>query len=507
MTRLLPLPILLPLVGGALCLALWRSARAQRVIAIVTSGLLLGVALVLLGGVHRAGPLVTQVGGWSSPFGIALRADAFSAAMVVIAGLMGVVVTVYGLRDLDARQQRQGAFPLMLFMLMGVSGAFLTGDLFNLFVWFEVMLIASFVLLALGGERQQLRSAVTYVSLNLVSSSLFLVGVGLLYHGTSTLDLVQMGVHVAELYQSEPAIVLAAHAVLATSFGIKAAVFPLFFWLPASYHTPSPSVSALFAALLTKVGVYALIRVTIVVFPVVPAAYAGLGVIAALTMVSGVLGALAQNNVRRILSFHIVSQIGYMVAGLALVGAADPATRRLALAAAIFYVIHHILVKANLFLVAGMIKHTCGTEDLARLGGLARAQPWLAGLFLIPALSLAGVPPLSGFWAKLAIIDAGLGAGQHLLVAAAVAAGLLTLMSMMKIWTQAFWGAPDEPSARSVSRARPPWTMLGPSVALAVLTLGIGLYPAALLELSFQAAEQMLGGGVILGQALPGGAP
>ena len=488
MTDNLPgLPLLVSIASAAGCLVAWRSARAQRVVALVGTGLLLVAAVALVVMVWRGDPLHLQVGGVPAPFGIRLRADMLAALMVLVTAVIGVAVAVYAAPDMPRGHVSHGFYPLVLCLLLGVCGAFLTADLFNLYVWFEVMLIASFVLLGLGGRRAQLRGGLVYVTLNLVSSALLLIGVGLVYGAVRTLDMAHIAARMADLSADRPALAVALQVVLLTSFGLKAAVFPLFFWLPASYHTPPPTVSALFAGLLTKVGVYAMFRVTAGVFPSPGPLYDGLVVISAATMLAGVLGALAQDHVRRVLSFHIVSQIGYMIAGLALAGG-DGASRRFALAAGVFYVVHHIVVKTNLFLVAGVVRRLRGTEVLGGPGGLARARPWLGLLFLISALSLAGMPPLSGFWAKLGIIQAGLDGGRPVLVAIAAGTGLLTLLSMLKLWTGVFAGQePAEPRSGGGLGA-----MYAPIVGLAALTVGIGLFPEPLFRLALAAADQLL---------------
>lgn len=261
-------------------------------------------------------------------------------------------------------------------------------------------------------------------------------------------------------------------------------MFPVFAWLPASYHTPAFATSALFAALLTKVGVYALLRVFTVVYDggggfIQPILLIG----AVLTMVIGVLGAAAQNDVRRILSFHIISQIGYMVLGLALF-------TPLAIIGAIFYLFHHIIVKANLFFVAGLIKLKAGSEELDKIGGLLKASPFLAILFLIPALSLAGIPPLSGFWAKFIIVQASLEARDWWVALAALAVGLITLFSMTKIWLAAFWK--DHPDAAFAKGPVMPRSMTAPIAVLAVMTVIIGLGAGPLYTVAEEAAITLL---------------
>jgi multicomponent Na+:H+ antiporter subunit D len=395
-----------------------------------------------------------------------------------------VAVLVYSLDDVDAPRKAFGYHPLVHVLLAGVCGAFLTGDLFNLYVWFEVLLIASFVLLTLGGRREQLKGGLHYVALNLISSALFLAGAGILYGVAGTLNLADLSVRLAGT--SDRGLVTTAALLFLAAFGIKAAVFPVFFWLPASYHTPPAAVSALFAGLLTKVGVYALLRVFTLVFRQdVPFTHGLIVAIAAATMVSGVLGAASQSQLRRILAFHIVSQIGYMLLGL---GLFVP----LAVAGSVFYIAHHILVKTNLFLVGGLVGRLAGSEELARLGGLWARRPLLALLFLVPALSLAGVPPLSGFHAKLILVRAGLEEGRWLVIAVALGVSLLTLYSMTKIWNEAFGkrqpaGIPTLPVSRRALALR-----VVPISALAALTLLVGLVPGVLFTLSARAAEQLL---------------
>jgi multicomponent Na+:H+ antiporter subunit D len=478
---LLVLPIALPSATATALFLAWGRVGLQRRLAVAGAAAHLAAAVALLVAVEQRGVLVTAVGGWQPPFGIALVADLLSAVMVVLAALIALAVVVYSPATLDRPREAFGYYGLMQVLMMGVCNAFLTGDVFNLYVSFEVMLMASFVLLAMGGRAGQLEGSLKYVTLNLLSSALFLAGVGILYGIAGTLNMADLSLHL----RTAPAegTVTTVAMLFMVAFGIKAAAFPLFFWLPASYHTPPAAVSALFAGLLTKVGVYAMIRAFTLIFVQDPGFTHGLLLwTSGFTMVTGVLGAAHQRELRRILSFHIVSQIGYMLMGLALY-------TPLALAGSVFYLIHHILVKANLFLVAGAIEKLRGTGRLASLGGLYASRPGLALLFLVPALSLAGIPPLSGFWAKLLLVKAGLEIGSWAIVAAALVVSLLTLFSMTKIWAEAFWKAPPEavPSEPRLGRA-----LVGPILGLAALTVAIGLGAGPVLELSLRASEQLM---------------
>lgn len=487
MKGLLVLPILIPFLTAIASLLARNRLWVQRSLSLLGAAGLLAAGLGLLALVWQNGVQAVQIGNWPAPFGITLVADLLSAIMVVLTGLMGLAVAIYSLVGMDEGRKAFGYYPLLFILLMGVSGAFLTGDMFNLYVWFEVMLIASFVLVALGGERAQLEGAIKYVTLNLMASALFLAAVGILYGVAGTLNMADLAHQLPQFAQ--PGLVTTLAMLFLIAFGIKAAVFPLFFWLPASYPTPPAAVSAILGGLLTKVGVYALVRVfTLVFLGDVAYTHRLILAIAGLTMTTGILGAIAQREFRRILSFNLISHIGFMLMGL---GLFTP----LALAGSIFYIIHHIIVKTNLFLVSGLVRWLGGSYQLKKLGGLYGAYPVVAALFLIPALSLAGVPPLSGFWAKLALVRAGLDAGQYLIVATALGVSLLTLFSMTKIWSEVFWKELPEGGSLEVSPPTPAsaWLSLGlPIATLAILTVIIGLAAEPIFELSTRAAQQLL---------------
>ena len=484
MSWYLALPLVTPFVTAVLAF-LFRTSSLGRRISLAGAGVGLVLSILLLVEVLRHGVIAGQMGSWAAPFGITLVADILSAAMVVITAISGFAVAIYAAGEIDGKQERLGFHALYHLLLAGVTGAFLTGDIFNLYVWFEVMLIASFGLLILGGTKAQIDGAVKYVTLNLVATILFLAGVGLLYGATGTLNMAQLHGAVAASDQQGLMTVIAMFFMIA--FGMKAAVFPLFFWLPASYHTPSFTVSAIFAGLLTKVGVYALMRVFTLIFTGdVGYTHDVLLWVSAATMVTGVLGAAAMMDFRKILSFHIISQIGYMTLGLAIY-------TPLAIAGAIFYLIHHIIVKMNLFLVSGVAHQIAGGTDLYRIGGLYKSSPALAIMFLIPAFSLAGFPPLSGFWAKLLIVQAALEAEAWVIAGISLAVGLLTIFSMAKIWSEAFWKPHPEgtdPTLASLGGKAALFVL--PMAGLCLLTLAISVMPDPFIAASERAAGQLL---------------
>jgi multicomponent Na+:H+ antiporter subunit D len=483
----LVLPLIIPLFTAALSLLAWRSYRLQRIFGMLGSTGLMLAAFALLFNVQKEGILVAQIGSWQAPFDITLVADTFSSIMVVVAGIVAFLITIYSIGSIDIERERFGYYPLVNILLMGVCGAFLTGDIFNMYVWFEVMLIASFVLLSLGGERLQIQGAIKYVTLNLMSSALFLAAVGLLYGIIGTLNMADLAWKIQ--YVSQPGLVTSLSVLFLVAFGIKAAIFPLFFWLPASYHTPPVAITALFSALLTKVGVYALIRVfTLFFLQDTQFTHTLILVVAGFTMLTGVLGAVAQYDFRRLLSFHIISQIGYLLMGLGLFSVP-------ALSAAVFFMIHVIFAKSTLFLISGVSNRILGSYDLKKMGGLYRPYPLLSILFLIPALSLAGIPPLSGFFAKFALIRSGLETGEYLIIGVALVVSILTLYSMIKIWTEAFWKplpAADPEHKRVVTTPSGSLALLVvPIAVLALVTVSLGILAEPVLRLSIQAAEQL----------------
>ena len=440
MTQIVVLPVLLPLLGAGLCLVFGRSARAQRLISVVVLTTVVVTATTLLVRADRYGPQSVQIGGWGPDIGISLIADRLSALMLLVSTFVTLCVLLYsfgqGIVEYGRETPLSVFHPTFLVLSAGVSNAFLSADLFNLFVGFEVLLAASFVLITLGGTEARIRAGTIYVIVSLVSSAVFLVAISCVYAATGTVNFAELAGRIAEL---PPGVAQMLQLLLLTTFCIKAAVFPLSAWLPDSYPTAPAPVTAVFAGLLTKVGIYAIVRTQTLLFP-------GEGLrslllwASILTMVIGILGAVAQSDIKRILSFTLVSHIGYMLFGIAFAS-------QLGLSGAIFYIAHHITVQTVLFLVAGLIEYRSGTTNLSRLGGLARSAPVLSVVFFIPAMNLAGIPPFSGFLGKVALGQAGIADGDWLAittVAASILTSLLTLYAIAKVWNRAFWQpAPD----------------------------------------------------------------
>jgi multicomponent Na+:H+ antiporter subunit D len=479
-------PVAAPLMAAALTLMLRRSPLTQR--AVMEGGvmLMLAASVTLLVRVARGDAAIMAFGGWGAPFGITFVADRLGAALSVVTGVVALAVAIYARADIRARRRRAGFDPLFLGMLAAVNGAFLTGDLFNLYVWFELMLVAALGLITIDRRPAQIDGAIRYAAMSMLGASFILIGIGLLYGEAGTLDIAHLA---RTLAGREPTVTLSASAfMLLSGFALKAGLFPLFFWLPASYHTAPISVTAALAGLLTKVGFYACLRVLVVVFGVggtaiVPGISHAAALLAATTMIVSVLAAIAQVDVRRLLAFHILGQVAYLMMGLALASAAG-------LAAAIVYMMHTMLVQTGLFLGAGAIARAQGSYDVRLGAGLMNHRPLFTALFAVMALSLSGVPPLSGFWAKFFVIDAAFRADAVWLAVAALIVGFLTLYSMSTLWSDTFWGT----TSRRARVIRPiPAAMMYAMILLGTCTIGIGLAIDAVFSFANDAASQLTG--------------
>ncbi|OLO99950.1 Na+/H+ antiporter subunit D [Mycolicibacterium porcinum] len=524
---LIPLPVLIPALAAAATLVAGRRPRLQRVITQIALSAVVAVCAALVYLADRDGTLVLHVGGWGQsvpgmgPLGITLVVDRLSALMLVVSAIVLLAVVAYaigqGIRDGDERQPTSIFLPTYLVLSAGVCTAFLAGDLFNLFVGFEVLLAASFVLLTIGASEDRVRAGIAYVLVSMVSSLIFLIGIALVYAATGTLNMAELALRLDDIPSGTRT---ALFAVLLVAFGIKAAVFPLSAWLPDSYPTAPAPVTAVFAGLLTKVGVYAIIRAHSLLFP-----GGGLDnvllVAGLLTMIIGILGAIAQSDIKRLLSFTLVSHIGYMVFGVAL-------ANQLGMSGAIYYVAHHIVVQTTLFLVVGLIERQAGASTLQRLGGLAAASPVLAFVFVVPALNLGGIPPFSGFIGKVALLEAGAANGSVLawiLVTGSVVTSLLTLYVVARVWTKAFWRArADAPEGHLAAAApsvllddiediqfadrdsvgRMPVGMLAPTGALIAVGLALTVAAGPIFSYSERAAAEVLDRGQYISAVLGG---
>lgn len=474
------LPVAVPLATALVALLAPRPSYTRRAfVALVLAGLVaFGVSLV--GRVGEDGLQVLRFGGWAVPYGIVLTADTLSAIMVTLSALTGLACVLHGAAAQAVEEEHPLRLPLLLFLLTGVNLAFLTGDMFNLFVAFEVMLLASYALLTLEARADDSRQAWLYLTLNLFGSALFIAACGYAYSLLGTLNFAEMALRADALAGDFRLTLLGAF--LALVFSMKAGLFPLYYWLPRAYPILPAALAAFFGGMLTKVGVYVLLRLFGTVLP--PSLHDLHQIVAwtgAATMFIGVLGAVSRQRVNEILTYHIASQIGYM--GLAL-GMFTQAS----LAATILFLGHNVIVKSALFLVGGVIVRANGTDELARTGGLWRAAPWLGVAFFVLASSLAGLPPMSGFWGKLYIVQAGFDAGRWALGTMAAFAGVLTLMSMLKIMLACFWRGEAVVPVRWDRGAK---GMTAVCLAAAALSLGIGLAAGPATRLAARAAAEL----------------
>lgn len=472
--------ITIPLFTAIAMLASWGRTRLQAVIGGVSTLLYLTSTLWLWDEVKNNGIQLLSVGNWPNGFGIMLVADNMSSIYLTLSAFMALMAYWYAISYIKSNASLSVFFPVYFSLIFGLSGTFLAGDLFNLYVWFEVMLVSSFVLFTIGANRQQLEGSLKYVAINVLSSTFFLVGIGIIYGLTGHLNMAYIAKTLPLVSNQQLPNIAATFFFI--SFGIKAAIFPLFFWLPATYHTAPIGLTALVVALLTKVGIYALTRFFTIIYPLQGTTLQTIMLIlAALTMVIGVLGAAAQVDFRKILSFHIVSQIGYMIMGLAIY-------TPLAITGSLLFVVHNVLVKTNLFFIAGSVYKVSGSYKLKELGGLVQQAPWLALLFAISAFSLTGIPPLSGFWGKLLLARGGFEEGGTLVVgvtAISLMVSLLTLFSMTKIWNEVFWkpnpaGEQPKRDLKNLIKTQP--GMMLSILAISILILAISFAPEKLIS-------------------------
>lgn len=518
LAQLAPLAVLIPFLGAALNFVIVHRNRLQRTVTVGAMALTLVLDAVMLADVWNQGPQAVHLGGWAAPYGIVMVVDQLSALMLVVSVVVSLAVLVYAVSEGVAGGDDEGPisifYPTFLLLVAGVSNAFLAGDLFNLYVGFEILLTASYVLLTMGGTAQRIRAGVTYVVVSVISSILFLITLGMIYGATGTVNMADLSVKLADLPQGTQ---LQLHLMLLIAFGVKAAVFPLSFWLPDSYPTASAPVTAVFAGLLTKVGVYSIIRTETLLFP--DRQINGLLMwVALLTMLVGILGALAQIDIKRMLSFTLISHIGYMIFGIA-VGTPQ------ALAAVVYYIAHHIVIQTSLFLVAGLIERRGGSTNVDRLAGMLRISPLLGVLYLIPALNLGGIPPFSGFLGKVGLLEAGIASGtwlDHLLVGVSVLVSLLTLLALIRVWNRVFLRRVEDaeypdpvlrattaqghhPRSSRVVTGNPgsvlsgasevvllPRTMVGATTALVVVGVALTVFAGPLFDLAGSAADNLV---------------
>lgn len=497
-TNFILAPILTHMITAVLLLFFWQKVQAQKIISIVGNSIAFLLCVRLFIATQNEGFLTLQAGGWQAPFGITFVSDSFSSIMVLLTAIVSLTVGIYSTAALHINRIKYGYFFIFHFLIMGLLGAFLTGDIFNLYVWFEVVIISSFVLLTLGGKKMQMEAGVKYVTMNMLASTIFLTAIGILYGITGTLNMADLSLKIAE--NEHTGLVSVTALLFFIGFGIKSAVFPLYFWLPSSYHTPPSAIAAIFGGLLTKMGVYAMIRVFTLIFQPDEFIRNVFIVIAIMTMITGALGAINKRSIRRLISYLIVCHIGYLIGGLGLY-------TELAMVGVIFYLIHDVIVKSNLLMITGIIQKIRETIDMTRLGGLGKDYPRLSFVIAIALFSLVGIPPLSGFWAKIQFFGESLKAENYFLLGAFVLASFVTLFVVARMWAEVFWKESPKPLTEEIDRFAnldfsKKVALVAPITILAFVSLYIGLNAESVYEVAAKTAHELMNPSVYIDAVL-----
>ncbi|MFC0271005.1 Na+/H+ antiporter subunit D [Metabacillus herbersteinensis] len=480
MNNLVILPIVIPLLTGILLIFFNKRTTVQKWISVLASGFAVVIACILVQTVHISGIQTLEIGNWRPPYGIVLVADMYSSLLALTTGIIGLTALLFSFTSTSAEREKYFFYPAVQFLLVGVTGAFLTGDIFNLFVFFEVMLMSSYMLIVLGNSKIQLRESIKYLTVNIFSSALFVIAVAYLYAVTGTLNMADLSVKIAE--NGQTGLITVISILFLVVFGMKGAIFPLFSWLPGSYQAPPIAVTALFGALLTKVGVYSITRVYTLIFYHDPGfTHEILAWLSALTIVFGVIGAIAYWDIKKIVIYNIITAVGVILFGVA---AFTPAS----IEGSVYYLVHDMFIKAALFLLVGAMIAVTGTSNLRKMGGLIKHHPLLGWMFFIAALSLAGIPPLSGFVGKLMIVKGGFEAEQFTISFLVLMSSLLVLYSVMKIFINGFWGEPKQENIEYGSTRG----LLYPIAILLAISVAYGLGIEWISPYINQAAETLI---------------
>ena len=487
-TNFILAPMIAHMVTAILLLFFWRKIALQRIISVVGNLVALILCFRLFFATEEFGYLIVQVGSWEAPFGIIFVSDSLSAIMVVLTAIVSLAVGIYSTVAINPSRIKYGYFVIFHFLVMGLLGSFLTGDIFNLYVWFEVVIISSFVLLTLGGKKLQMEGAIKYVTMNMLASIIFLTAIGILYGITGTLNMADLAVKIKGIQNL--GLVSVTALLFFAGFGIKSAIFPLYFWLPSSYHTPPSAIAAIFGGLLTKMGIYAMLRTFTLIFQPDDFIKNVFIVIAILTMITGALGAINKRSIRRLISYLIVCHIGYLIAGIGLY-------TEIAIVGVIFYLMHDVLVKSNLLMITGIIQKIRETIDMTRLGGLYKDYPKLSVVIAIVMFSLIGIPPLSGFWPKIQFFGESLRTEHYVLLATFIFASFVTLYVIAKMWSEVFWKESPKPLTDEIDRFAQlsiiqKTALIAPVTALSFVSLYLGLNAGYFYEIAQKTAVELM---------------
>ncbi|MGV2940024.1 Na+/H+ antiporter subunit D [Mesobacillus sp. LC4] len=480
MNNLIILPILIPLITGVVLIFFAKNIMAQRWISAISGMITIIAAFMLANHVYVNGIQTMDLSNWEAPYGITLVSDMLSALLVLTTSIIAFGAVIYSFKSIGEAREKFFYYPVVNFLIVGVNGAFTTGDIFNLFVFFEVMLMSSYVLLVLGGTKIQLRESIKYILVNVISSALFVIAVAYLYSVVGTLNMAHISVRLSEV--GSVGIITVIAVLFLIVFGLKGAIFPLYFWLPGSYYAPPAPVMALFGALLTKVGVYSITR-TYTLFFYHDAGYTHqlLQILAIMTIIAGVIGALAFTDIKKIIIYNIIVAVGVILYGVSVL---TPES----LTGSVFYLIHDMNIKAALFLLVGIIVVITGTSDLNKISGMINRYPALGWTFFIATLALAGIPPLSGFAGKLMIVRSGFETESYIGAFVVLMSSLLVLFSVMRIFIRGFWGTPR--AYKNEDEAPVKWLLVTPAI-LTVFAVLYGFGTEAIYPVISTAAETL----------------
>ncbi|MGI1821462.1 Na+/H+ antiporter subunit D [Exiguobacterium sp. TRN 1102] len=425
-------PIVIPALAAILMMFMPKRVQLQRAMALGALVMTVIVSLFLVHTVSTEGIQTLNLGNWQAPFGITLVSDMLSALLVTTSTLLTLFIVWFAVHYFSDSYEGNYLYISMLFLLVGVNGAFTTGDIFNLFVFFEVFLMSSYVLIVLGGRGVQLRESIKYLLVNIIASALFVMSVALLYGVTGTLNIADLAMKIPLV--DNPDVITVIGVLFVIVFGMKGALVPLHYWLPGAYVVAPTPILAMFGALLTKVGVYSILRTYTLLFD-------GNGeflqtflmVLAVLTIFIGMTGAIAYNDVKLIIIYNIMIAVGVILYGISV-------NTQTSLEGSLYYLIHDMIIKAVLFMLVGMMIGITKSGQLRDMGGLITRFPLFGWTFFVAALSLAGIPPLSGFFGKLLIVSGGMDEGELFGPLLVLLSSLFVLYSVMKIFLNGFWG-------------------------------------------------------------------
>ncbi|WP_445492372.1 Na+/H+ antiporter subunit D [Niallia sp. 03133] len=477
MINLIILPIIIPFITGILLIFFNKKMLLQRILSVISLLCSIIIALLIIGEVKTNGIQTLNLSNWDAPFGITIVSDMFSALLVLTTNIVVLFCILYSMKGMDKERESYFYYSIIQFLLVGVIGAFSTGDIFNLFVFFEVMLMSSYVLLVLGGTKIQLRETVKYILVNIISSALFVATVAYLYAVVGTLNMAHISERISVVGHSGILTVIAVLFLIV--FGLKGAIFPLFFWMPGSYYAAPIPILALFGALLTKVGVYSITRTFTLFFQDISYIFSLLNVLSIITIILGVIGAIAYNDLKKIMIYNILTAVGVILYGVA-------SFNETSIIGSIYYLLHDMIIKTALFLLIGVIMVISGSNNLKNISGLLKSYPALAWTFFIAALSLGGIPPLSGFIGKLLIVQGGFENHDYISSLLVLFSSLFVLLSVMKIFINVFWGSEWKKDTISIKR----WLL--PSIILVCLSFAMGLFSEAIYPYISLAADSLL---------------